>query len=138
MVDISITPGSVLAGANATQQSGLAGEAITAGKVVYKDSASGKWKIADNNSATAEVRKAGGIALNNAALNQPVDVQTSGEITVGGTLVAGSDYYLSDTPGGICPRADIPPASGEFVCLLGLAKSTTVLVLDIQFPNVAV
>jgi hypothetical protein len=90
--------------------------------------------LGDNNSATAEAKQATGIALNNAALNQPLMVQKSGDITIGGTLTPGSAYYLSATPGGICPVADV--ASGSVVCQLGLAKSATVLALDIQSPGV--
>jgi hypothetical protein len=135
MTDISVTAASVLAGTDATIENGSAGEAIAAGKAVYKSSTTKKWMLADSNSATAEARKATGVVLNGAALNQPVTVQRAGDITIGATLTAGTDYYLSDTPGGICPRADI--GSGEYVCLLGLAKSTTVLALDISYPNVS-
>lgn len=135
MADITITAANVIAGSNAVKKDGIAGESITAGKAVYQASASKKWMLADSNSATAEARKAIGIALNGAALNQPVAVQVSGDITIGATLTAGSAYLLSDTPGGICPLADV--GSGEFVCQLGLAKSTTVLALAVQFPGVS-
>lgn len=136
MTDVSITPANVLGGAGSTRVDGIAGETIAAGKAVYFDTATRTWKLADSNSGTAAARKAGGIALNGASLNQPIAVQKSGDITVGGTLVPGTAYYLSDTPGGICPLADV--GNGEYICLLGLAKSASVLTLDIQFPNVAV
>lgn len=135
MTDLSLTPANVVAGDNAQRASGNAGETIAAGKAVYLSSTTKKWMLADSNSATVEARKATGIALNGASLNQPIDVQTSGDITIGGTLTAGTAYFLSDTPGGICPLADV--GTGEYVCQLGLAKSTTVLALAIQFPNVA-
>ncbi len=135
MADLTITAANVVAGVNAVKKDGIAGEAITAGKAVYQASATKKWMLADSNSATAEARKAIGIALNGAALNQPIAVQTSGDITIGATLTAGDALYLSDTPGGICPLADV--GSGEFVCQLGLAKSTTVLALAVQFPGVS-
>jgi hypothetical protein len=135
MVDITITPGNVLAGADAKTETGKAGELLAAGKTVYKDVATGKFKLTDTNAATPpEIRKAYGIALNGASLDQPVVVQKAGQITIGATLVAGTAYYLSDTPGGICPAADV--GTGESVCLLGLAASTTVLNVDIQFPGV--
>ncbi|RUM99031.1 hypothetical protein EET67_05170 [Pseudaminobacter arsenicus] len=135
MVDITITATSVVAASNVTRDSGTAGEAITAGQAVYRSSTTNKWMLADSNSATAEARKATGIALNGAALNQPVTVAKNGDITLGAVLTAGTAYYLSDTPGGICPVADI--GAGEYVCLLGLAKSTSVLALGIQFPGVS-
>lgn len=135
MADLTITASAVLPGANASISQGTAGETITAGKAVYLASATKKWMLADSDSATAEARKAVGIALNGASLNQPVAVQTAGDITLGAVLTAGTAYYASDDAGGICPVADL--ASGDYVCLLGLAKSTSVLALDIQFPNVA-
>jgi hypothetical protein len=135
MADLTVTAANVVAGSNASRSDGVAGEAIVAGKAVYKSSTTKKWMLADSNSANAEAREAIGIALNAASLNQPVAVQTHGDITIGAALTAGIPYYLSDTPGGICPVADV--GTGEYVCQLGLAKSTTVLALDIQFPGVA-
>lgn len=135
MADLSITAANVVAGTNASRDRGTAGETIAAGKAVYKSSTANKWMLADSNSVTAEARHAIGIALNGASLNQPVDVQKGGDITIGATLTAGMALYLSDTPGGICPLADV--GSGEYVCLLGLASSTTVLAIGIEFPNVS-
>lgn len=135
MTDIVITAANVLAGSNATIDHGTAGATITAGQVVYRDSSDKKWKLADNDSATAEIREATGIALNGASNGQPIAVQKAGPITVGGTLTAGVSYYLSATPGGICPYADI--ASGNYVCLLGMSTSTSVLKLDITYTGVA-
>lgn len=134
MVDLVITPGNVVAGTNAFKESGVCGEVIAAGKAVYKSATTQKWMLADSNSVTPEARQAIGVALNGGSLDQPITVQRSGAITLGATLTAGTDYYLSDTPGGICPRADV--GSGEMVCLMGLAASTSVLNMDIQFPNV--
>lgn len=135
MVDLVVTAASVVAGSNSIQSTGVAGETITAGKAVYLSPTTSKWMLADSNSATVAARNAGGIALNGASLDQPLDVHRVGDITIGATLVAGTAYYLSDTAGGICPLADV--GAGEYVCQLGLAKSTTVLAVDVQFPNVA-
>lgn len=134
MADLTITAASVIAGDGSTTATGTAGEAITAGKTVYLASTTKKWMLADSNSATAEARKAIGIALNGASLNQPITVHTGGDITLGAVLVAGSAYYLSETPGGIQPSADL--ALGEAVCLLGLAKSTSMLAFKVQYPGV--
>jgi hypothetical protein len=135
MADLTITAASVVAGSNANVERGSFGEAVTAGQAVYKSPTTSKYMKADSNSVTPQARDALGIALNGGALDQPAEIQKSGRITLGATLTAGTDYYLSDTPGGICPRADV--GTGEYVCLLGLAESTSVLDLNIQFPNVA-
>ena|SRR6476469_3863005 len=135
MANLAITATSVVSQDNASVQQGSLGEAVTAGQAVYRSSTTQLWMLADSNSVTPEARHAIGIALNGGSTGQPVNVQTAGKITIGATLTAGTDYYLSDTPGAICPRADV--GSGEYVCLLGLASSTTVLDINVQFPNVA-
>jgi len=135
MTDISITAANVVSGSDASIENGIAGASITAGQVVYLDSSTNKYGLADSNSATAAVRAPRGIALNGAANNQPLAVQRSGAITIGGTLAAGVTYYLSDTPGGLCPVADV--GSGEYSVVMGMAASTTVLNVDIQASGVA-
>jgi hypothetical protein len=133
MVDITITATSVIPGSDAVIDRGsFAGAMITAGQVVYKEAATGLIKLADCDSATAEVKIPYGIALNGGATGQPIAVQTAGSITVGGTLVAGTAYYLSDTAGGIRTTPD----TGDRVVQLGLATSTTVLALRIQDTGV--
>jgi hypothetical protein len=128
MTDISITAANVVAGSNAVTENGFAGAAITAGQAVYRDTA-GLYQLADSNGAAA-LRVPRGIALNSAGANQPLAIQRQGDVTIGATLTAGVTYYLSDTPGGICPLADV--GSGEYACIIGIAKSTTVLAIGIN------
>lgn len=135
MADLVITAASVVAGTNASTVQGTLGESVTAGQAVYQDSSTRKWMKADSNGASAEIRTPKGLALNGGALNQPVLVQKSGDLTLGAALTAGVAYYLSDTPGGIGPVADL--AVGEYPTILGLAKSATVLAVDIQASGVA-
>lgn len=135
MVDLVVTAASVIADAAAKTTEGTAGAAITAGQVVYLDPATSTYKLADSN-GTADARSPDGIALHAAAIGQPVEVAQSGPVTIGATLVAGTDYWLSDTPGGICPRADV--GATEYPTLIGLATSTTVLKVKIQESGVAV
>lgn len=135
MSDLSITAASVLAGEGATKETGIAGATITAGQAVYKEAATGKYKLADCNSATAEVRVARGIALNGASDGQPLQIQTAGPITIGATVTAGVQYYLSGTPGGIRPVAD--NTTGDYPCTIGLATSTTALKLNITGAGAA-
>ncbi len=130
MADIAITATSVAAGANSVVVNGVAGAAITAGQVVYLDSSDNRLKLADADSATAAVRSPYGIALNGAAIGQPVGVLRSGAITIGATLTAGTDYWLSKTAGGICPRADVT-GTGTYPTIVGVATSTSVL--DVRF-----
>ncbi|TIV48089.1 MAG: hypothetical protein E5V96_00315 [Mesorhizobium sp.] len=135
MADLVITAASVVAGSNAETETGAAGEAITAGQAVYRSSTTKKLMKADSNGASAEIRTPIGIALNGGALDQPIKFQKSGNVTIGAVLTPGVAYYLSDTPGGICPVADI--GAGEYVCLIGLATSASVLALDIRYTGVS-
>lgn len=134
MTDLVITAANVVPGANARFENGFAGETITAGQAVYK-AADGKWYKADSNSATALARVATAIASNGASANQPITVQKSGKITIGGTLTASLAYYLSDTAGGICLIADV--GSGEYSEVIGMATSTTELDLVLKSSGAA-
>jgi hypothetical protein len=129
MADLTITATNVVAGNSAKTENGVAGVAVTAGQVVYKDSADNKFKLADTDSATAAARSPYGIALHAAAANQPLAVLTSGSITIGAALTAGVFYYLSGTPGGICPVADV--AAGDYPCVIGVATSASLLKVQI-------
>lgn len=136
MADLTITAANVSPGTNATKETANALAAITAGKVVYKDATTGKFGLADSNSATAGVRTPYGIALNDAAINQPLTVVTSGRVNIGAVVVIGESYYLSDTPGGICPEADL--ASGEYPSFIGFGTATTTIDVNIKASGVAV
>jgi len=133
MVDVTITPANVKKGADATVENGIAGAAVLAGQLVYKG-VGGKYFLADSDSITTGANQMRGFALHSAGIDQPLAVQTNGDITVGGTLVAGATYFLSNTPGGLCPDADV--GAGEKVNLVGTARSTTVLTIDPSFPGV--
>lgn len=135
MADLTVTASSVLANSGSAVEHGTAAAALTAGQVLYKDDATGRYGLADSNSATAGVRVPVGIALHAAATGQPVAVLTRGPITIGATLAAGTTYALSETPGGLQPTADL--ASGEYPSIIGMATSTTVLNVKIQSAGVA-
>lgn len=136
MVDIVITPGSVVAGSNAKKTPGTAGATVTAGQTVYRDATSKKFLLADSDSATAGVRDVFGIALHGASLDQPLMVQTEGDINLGATLVVGKTYILSDTPGGIMPIEDVE--IGDYTTVIGVASSTSNLKMKIVAGEAAV
>lgn len=135
MADLSITAASVIAGSDSTSEWGVSGATITAGKAVYYDETTSKWKLADCDDATAAVRMSakGGIALNGASDGQPVKVLRSGDVTIGASLTAGTSYYLSPTAGGICPLADV--LTGDTIVLIGVAHSTSVLNVSINYTG---
>lgn len=135
MADLTITAANVVPGNGARITNGTAGATITAGQVVYLDPADNRFKLADCDNASATVRAAFGIAVNGASTGQPVAVQTAGELAFGAILAAGVSYYLSPNAGGIAPIADI--ASGDHTVLVGMAGSTSVLVVGIKASGAA-
>lgn len=128
MADITITAANVAASAAVKTRRGSAGAAITAGDVLYLDTATNTLKLAIATAlATAVVA---GIALNDAASGQPVVyAYDDSALTVGGTLVTGTVYTVSSAvAGAIAPVAD--QGSADFVTVLGVANSTALLALS--------
>lgn len=118
MADIVITAASVLPSATAILDvAKVAGVAITAGQVVYLDTATNSYKLADANAA-APANSVAGIALNNAAAGQLIAIVTKDpQLAIGGTVAAGATVIASATPGAMCPDADA--ASGWTKIILG-------------------
>jgi len=134
MVDISITPANVVKGTDAVVQSGIAGATILAGQSVARD-VDGLIKLYDSDSASSNIRTLLGVALHGASANQPIQFQTGGNITIGGTVVTGTVYLGSDTAGGIRPAVDLN--SGDFTSVLGIAISAAAIKIGIVNGGVA-
>lgn len=127
MPDVTVTVGNVaLTTPRATYTSGIFGEAVTQGQSVYL-AADNKWYKADSNVGTDIASGSGGIgvALTKGSTNDFGIIITQGKYVAGGTLTQGADYYVSNTAGGICLKADL--AAGSRVTFLGTATSTTIL-----------
>lgn len=135
MADFTVTAGNI-APSETSRDTLLAGEAITAGQVIYKKSADQKaWK-AQNDGTEAEAQ-AIGIALNGAAAGQPVAYQKSGALTFGSTFAAaGALVCVSATAGGLCPVADV--GSGKRLTIVGVSTSASVLNIDLNVTGVTV
>ena len=137
MAELTITAANVIKGAGTTSRAGIAGATLTAGMPIYLDNTDedlGKPCQA-NAEATASCD---GICLNGASAGQPFDYLPSGDITLGtGVMTKGETYAVSDaTAGKIRPVDEL--ASGDYVTILGVAESTSVLALDIQNSGVTV
>jgi hypothetical protein len=134
--DLSITATSVTPSVNAVIRDGVAGAAITAGKLLYKDAtASYVLKLADGDSATAGVRVVCGIAINSAAAGARVNyVVSDPALSIGATVANGTVYVLSVTPGGIAPLADLTSTWYPFVVALGTSTTTVAFRADLVNP----
>jgi|CXWL01.1.fsa_nt_gi hypothetical protein len=135
MADITITKANVAPGTNATFVTGTAGGTVTTGQPVYLDSTDGnKVKAAD---ADAEASASCvGIAVCDALDEQPVVYQTAGNLGFGAILTKGSAYYVTTTAGGIGLFAEI--ASGDYVSQLGIASSTSNLVVKLNVTGITI
>lgn len=131
--DLTLTAANVVPGTGASLETGTAGEAIAAGKAVFKKAADKKWYLADCNAASAETRQATAIAVTGSAAGQPVVVQKGGPITIGATVAAGTVYFLSGTAGGVRPAAD--NTTGDYPQILGMGISTTQIQLQFGVPS---
>lgn len=138
MADITITAANVVASTGATTELGTAGETITAGQTVYKKASDSKFYLADVDAtavgANSEIDNVYGIALNGAAASQPLSVQKSGVISIGGTVVVGMVYVQSATAGGIAPLADL--VATDYVTVLGVALTASTVDMGIKITGV--
>lgn len=130
MADVAITASGVLQGANAVVNPiATFGATDTQGQVVYMD-VNGVWQLAQATTLIgAGLPGKVGILLNAGSVGQAATVQTSGQITVGGTLVFGTTYVISAAVAGhMAPETDL--LTGNYITILGVAISTTVLQLS--------
>ncbi len=139
MAAVAVTAGNVIEGANAKKRVCKAGGTLTAGMVVYESG--GKVLAAQCDGTLAEAT-AIGITLGGAALDQPVVVDIEDDdFTPGGTLVltaaGGAGLVgLSATAGGIEMMVTATmPLSGNYPCIIGVAKTTTKMYLKIVGPG---
>lgn len=137
MADIAVTASTVLAVSGANTSSGTAGEALTAGEPLYKDTAdSNKLKAAKADAEATAVFE--GIALHAAASGQPVAYIKSGDMTMttAPAMTVGQIYVISaNAAGAIAPIGDL--ASTEYPSILGVATSGTALTLNPWTTGVA-
>lgn len=128
MSALVITAANVKPSAAASLRQNIAGVAITAGQLVYKD-ANGKMQLSDSNAGDAS-SAVHGVAVASAAADQPVAwVDSDSALTIGATVVKGTTYCLGATAGSIVPQADLITA--DRVIVVGIAPDTAKLNLHI-------
>lgn len=125
MADLSITAGSVVPSTSAQKLNGKAGAAISAGQIVYLDTTTSTYKLADGNDSTK--LPVAGIAGNTAGTGQQVQVITADpDLTIGAHgLGLGIPMFLSATAGAVCPLADISTGN-QTTCVMVTNTSTKV------------
>lgn len=133
MADIIVTAANVGLGSDQTVYvQKQAGEAITQGQSLFMRS--GKAYLADASVSTENV--VAGVAMSAASTDGYFIMATEGLVNLGATLVVGTIYVLSDTPGGIGPIADA--GSGDYISIIGVATTTSLCDLQINNSGVAI
>lgn len=137
MADISITAGNV----KVTDQSATLvkpiryGATVLGGQPLIRNS-DNSYSPADSDTGGASAAAAVCIALTPGAIGEDGYGVFSGPMVVGGTLTAGTEYYVSNNAGGICPRTDLGTA--DYVTRLGIASTTSILLVNIHASGVQV
>jgi hypothetical protein len=135
MADLSITaanvkPNSVLVAISPV----TLGETITAGQPLYKSTTDGKYYRADAD--VASTARVDGICILGGTADTVGIIQRAGELQIGATVTKGETYVVSTNVGQICPRSDL--AAGDFISILGVAKSTSVLRLVVSPTEISI
>ncbi len=133
MVDLVVVPANVQPGPGSIERTGTAAVPITAGDSVFIDS-SGAIDLCENDQTIVEAA-CRGVALNDAAIGQPIRYVVSGEVDMGAITAAGQVYIVGAAPGGIAPEADA--IAGEFVTIIGVGVSANNIKLGITQSGVA-
>jgi len=135
MADLSVVAADVLAVSGTTTIRGTAGATITAGQLVYLNSSTGRYSLAQGDAATTDAVV--GLAAHGASNGQPLQVITGGVVDLGVTLTVGEIYVLSAAAAGaIAPKGDL--SNGEYVSIVGVAQTADNLLLGIINSGVAV
>lgn len=139
MAELTITSASCLATGTFTKDVGQAGETITAGMGVYKKSTDNKFYKMQND-GTAEESGSGvvqGISLTDSVLaGQYFVFLTSGTITIGAVVVAGTYYYVGATAGALCLYSDIATGGTKYVTIVGYATTTAIIKVAIDATGI--
>ena len=124
MADLTVSASDVVSARPLGDQQAITGEAIDAGESVYI-ATDGKAYLADCSDTDKD--DVVGIAISSAAAGQSVAIQSSHDLTVGGTVSVGTLYVQSSTPGKLCPEADLVTDDAKTV--VGIGKTATSLLL---------
>lgn len=105
-----------------------AGEAISAGDLIYKLSSDSKMYRALNDTAAHAAHK--GMAINSAATGQPVTYQYEGDVDPGATVAVGEVYGVSVNAGKVAQVGDL--ASTKFRSIFGVGLTTSTIRIGIN------
>ena len=115
-----------------------AGEAITQGMPVYRNSTDSKYLRADADAlASADIA---GVAVTPAAADGDKFViaknksGSTADINLGATLTQGETYVVSTNVGAVAPIGDL--TTGDYISYLGVASSTSILQMRLNATGI--
>jgi hypothetical protein len=128
MAVVSLATG-IRAGSGAATRSGIFGETVVAGEVVYLSASTGKYLKASANVSAAAAAVVG-IALNGGADGQPANIITGGVATGLSGLKAGAVYCLANVAGDVCDdyNSDLTE-DASYVSVVAVATGATSLLV---------
>lgn len=135
MADLVLTLANVKPTATTNLVRATAGATVEVGDVVYLDTTQTPNKVLSIDADVLVTSVIYGMAMNRALLDQPIDVATSGNVTLGAILTAGMWYVGSVNGGKIAVIGDL--TTGDFPHFLGFAADTSTLTLHIFGGGVA-
>lgn len=131
--DLTITAANVAtAEQGAVVRNVRAGETITAGMPVYRNTSDNEYYKCDAD-ASATAASCAGIALSAGSDGTYITIITSGRYKVGSTVTVGTQYFVSDTAGGIMPGADFD--TGDYITPIGTTVGTDTILVDINITG---
>jgi hypothetical protein len=138
MTALTITTSALVPQSDAVYQMYPGNAAIAAGKSVYLDTTALQVGLFDADSATTAIRTLFGIAVcSSHVAGQPVVVQVGGTLSFGAILTAGTVYCGGATAGDVAPMADLVAGSGWYINTLGVAQSTSIMLIKVSNTGVA-
>jgi len=129
MAAFTITPANIRCTATTAMRKATAGETLTPMNPVYK-STDGEWYKAANTGAT--VAAATGLCMNYAEDGGCFELVSSGGMVIGATMAAG-DILVVGAAGILQLSSD--NSTGDYVRVIGIAATSTLLELDIGVPD---
>lgn len=136
MADVSITSANVKPASELVKTKAVTlGETLVAGDYVYyKTSDQRYWK---SDSDAADTANARGVILVGGSAGEIGTIAEQGPITYGAVLTAGTVYVLSSNAGKICAISDGNHATGDYITIVGVASSTSVMTFRPYVSGVA-
>lgn len=129
MPDLTPEPTTTVKGSGATTSSGIAGETIAPGTVIYLKSSDNRY-YATVRATSTETAAIAGMCLTYSSAGQPCIIQTSGVIYVGAATIVGAPYVLGSAAGTVAEHSS-NASTNAYMSLLGFSTTNANIAITI-------